>query len=126
MAKKEGFYRQTPAVPDKKIAGTNPIGAVVIIGGMKPPTVPQRHLGTTHAFGPQARQIRPKHVAHGYGHPEHAKKGHLRMSGNPGAHQIGVKGNPSHGKTMDQGSHQASWGAPPKIGGPRGPKDSGF
>ncbi len=90
MAQKKGFYANTPSVPGKKIAGVNPIG-IVILGGARPPTVPQRHEATSHAFGPQIRQVRPSHVSHGFGHPPAARKGHLRMSGHPMANQIGKK-----------------------------------
>jgi hypothetical protein len=90
MPKKKGFYADAPAVPDKKNAGINPIG-FVMLGSARPPTVPQRHEGSSHAFGPQLREVRPPHVAHGFGHPEKARKGHLRMSGSPGAHQLGKK-----------------------------------
>ncbi len=92
MPKRKSFYSQTPAVTEKHVAGTNPIEGPEL-GGVKPPITPHRHEGTTHAFGPQIHQVRPPSVkgAHGYGHLPHEKKGHLRMSGNPSAHQVGRK-----------------------------------
>ncbi len=92
MPRKKGFYSQTPAVSKKVMAGENPIAGPEL-GAMTPPTVPQRHEGATHAFGPQIHQVRPPSVkgAHGWGHLPHEKKGHLRMSGSSKAHQVGRK-----------------------------------
>lgn len=74
MAKKEGFYRQTPAVPEKKIAGTNPIG-MVIIGVRRPSTVPEGG-GKSRGFGPPSGEpVRPKHVR-GTAHYERPPPGH--------------------------------------------------
>lgn len=91
MPKKKGFYATEPAVPDKKIAGENPIGTVEL-GMLKSPTVPE-HEGVIHGLGPQTKQFHYPHVrgAHGYGHPPKARVGHLRYSSNPKAHRIGGK-----------------------------------
>lgn len=80
-----------PAVPGKKVAGTNPVGTIEL-GGQTPRQVPPGG-GASHGFGPQEHQFGTPHVkgAHGYGHPPHARKGHERLSGDPLAHRIGKK-----------------------------------
>ena len=82
MAKKP-FYSKTPAVPEKQIAGKNPIPGPAL-GEFAPPMAPM-HPGRTKALGPAKR-------AHGFGHPPHAKQGHYRMSGVPTAHRLGASG----------------------------------
>jgi hypothetical protein len=84
MAKKP-FYSKTPVVPEKQIAGKNPIPGPELGGQVTSPTVP-RHQGFTKAFGPHVK------TPHGYGHAPHAKQGHLRMSGVPTAHRLGASG----------------------------------
>lgn len=85
------FYSQTPVVSAKQIAGTNPIPGPAL-GGYASPTVPETP-GVMHGVGTLAKPF--KHgVAkgtHGYGHPPHAKKGHYRLSGVSGAHQLGKR-----------------------------------
>jgi hypothetical protein len=83
------FYSQTPVVPESEIAGKNPIQGPAI-GGYASPTVPEKP-GMAHGLGTLQKPFKPGHVkgAHGYGHPPHAHKGHLRLSGAPDAHQLG-------------------------------------
>lgn len=91
MKQRKGPYASTPAVPGKVIAGTNPVGSVEL-GGQIPRTVPAGG-GASHGFGPQEHQFSAPHVkgAHGYGHPPKARKGAIRLSGDPKAHRIGHK-----------------------------------
>jgi hypothetical protein len=84
MAKKP-FYSTAPAVPEKQIAGKNPIPGPEYGSRVTSPTVP-RHQGFTKAFGPHVK------TPHGFGHAPHAKQGHLRMSGVPTAHRLGASG----------------------------------
>lgn len=83
MPQKKSFYAQTPAVKAKKIAGVNPVGSVEHPGARHLKMVPgysaKKPPGRTTGLG----------VPHGYGHPPHAKQGHLRLSAHPGAHQVG-------------------------------------
>lgn len=91
MSKRKSPYASTPAVPEKVIAGKNPVGTVDL-GSMISPTVPKEE-GASHGFGPQVHQFGTPHIkgSHGFGHPLKAKHGHLRMSGNPLAHRLGKK-----------------------------------
>jgi hypothetical protein len=91
MKQKKSQYADVPAVPPKKVAGKNPVGAVGL-GVIVPRMVPETG-GISHGFGPQAHQFGTPHIpgSHGYGHPHHARKGHLRMSGSTKAHRIGAK-----------------------------------
>lgn len=91
MPKKKSPYASVPSVPDKVVAGKNPVGGVEL-GDTKPRIVPEGG-GASHGFGPQSHQFGTPHVrgAHGYGHPSKARKGSVRLSGNPLAHQIGKK-----------------------------------
>ena len=82
--KKKAFYSQTPVLTTKKkkpIADTNPVGSVEL--GSAQPMMAPHHPARTKAFGPAWKQ------PHGYGHTLKKRKGHLRISGHPGAHQIG-------------------------------------
>lgn len=94
VASKKPFYASEPAVPAKKLAGTNPVGKVESPGGFKPISVPL-HPGRTHALGPLLRQPHPK--SHGFGHKAHQIQGALRLSGVPKAHKVGV---PKTGKKL--------------------------
>ena len=87
------FYSETLAVPDKQIAGKNPIPGAPAVGAYKPQSVPETP-GKAHGTGTLPKAFGPGHVkgAHGFGHPPHAHKGHLRMSGTPGAHRLGASG----------------------------------
>lgn len=84
-------FANVPAVPNKKVAGANPIGTVAL-GGETPRIVPAGG-GISHGFGPQEHEFGTPHVrgSHGYGHPPKARKGSIRLSGDPGAHRIGKK-----------------------------------
>lgn len=85
MPSKSGFYSKTPKVPSKKMADTNPVGAVAsgsIMPGSLPLSVVPRHPGKTTGL------VQPAHT-HGFGHKLKAHKGHLRLSGNSNAHQVG-------------------------------------
>jgi len=79
------FYSQTPAVPEKQVAGTNPIQGPVIGTTPTSTAVPSRP-GITRALG-----YHPK-KSHGFGHAPKAKSGHYRLSGVPGAHRLGASG----------------------------------
>jgi hypothetical protein len=83
------FYSQTPVVPEKQIAGKNPIPGPAL-GGYASPTVPETP-GVMHGIGTLAKPFKHGVVrgSHGYGHPPHAKKGNYRLSGHPNAHQLG-------------------------------------
>jgi hypothetical protein len=85
------FYSQTPVVPEKQIAGKNPIPGPAL-GGYASPTVPETP-GVMHGVGTLSKPFKHGAVkgAHGYGHPPHAKKGHYRLSGVPNAHQVGKR-----------------------------------
>lgn len=89
---KKKFYSQTPAVPEKQIAGKNPIPGPQL-GSAVSPTVPQEP-GRAHGLGPAGKAFKPGHVkgAHGFGHPPHARHGHFRLSGHPQAHRLGASG----------------------------------
>jgi hypothetical protein len=89
VANKKPFYASEPAVPAKKLAGTNPVGKVETPGGFKPPTVPL-HPGRTHALGPVLRQPHTHPGPHGYGHKGKQLAGPLRLSGVMGAHRVGL------------------------------------
>lgn len=84
------FYSQTPVVPEKEIAGKNPIPGTAL-GAYASPTVPQEP-GKVHGLGMLPKPFKHGVVkgAHGYGHPPRAHKGHLRLSGNPQAHRLGA------------------------------------
>ncbi len=82
MPKKDNFYSQTPVVSAKKLAGTNPVGSVAI-GGGKSPTVPAKAGSMSQGLGSE-----PKHFFRHHLRP-HRQKGYLRVSGHPGAHQLG-------------------------------------
>ncbi len=88
---KKPAYPKGLAVPKKVVAGSNAVGGVEL-GGMNPRMVPEA-TGISHGFGPHEKQFGTPHIkgAHGYGHPLKARKGHLRMSGSPSAHQVGRK-----------------------------------
>ncbi len=90
MAKKP-LYSQTPVVPAKQIAGTNPIGTVAL-GGATPRTVPQAQP-TIHGFDTPAHTFRTPSVkgAHGFGHIAKLRQGNHRLSGVPTAHRVGKK-----------------------------------
>lgn len=75
-------YVQTPAVPKKRIAGTNPMGSVGV-GSYVAPTAPAKAPGRLRGTGPAA--------PHGYGHTFKQRLGHLRFSGRTGAVRIGKK-----------------------------------
>jgi hypothetical protein len=86
MAKRDKFYSQTPVAPAKKIAETNPFGGPGI-GAGKPATVPKTPGTMSTGLGSE-----PKHTFRHHLRP-HRQKGHLRLSGHPGAHMVGnVKG----------------------------------
>lgn len=91
MANKKSIYAKTLAVPGKKIAGTNPVGAQTAVGGLTPPMVPAKSA-VLHGLGPVTKPIREPQVkgSHGFGHVAKLKQGHLRMSGNPAAHRVGA------------------------------------
>jgi len=86
------FYSQTPVVPAKAIAGTNPIPGPEL-GSEASPLVPHKP-GHLLGLGGLSHPIPHKTVkgAHGYGHLGAAKSGHLRLSGHTGAHQLGKRG----------------------------------
>ena len=90
MAKKP-LYSDTPVVPKKKIAGTNPVGAVSI-GSPVPTSVPQKQPGL-HGLDVVPHTFRTPGIkgSHGYGHVAKLKQGHHRLSGVPGAHKLGSK-----------------------------------
>lgn len=75
---KQGLYATQPAVPAKKIAGTNPIPTLVIVGSETPRLIPWKQPRIAGYAGP-----------HGYGHLLKHRSGHLRLSGNKKAHRIG-------------------------------------
>jgi len=86
MPKKDNFYSQTPVVSAKKIAGINPFGGPGI-GAGTPATVPKTKGTMSQGLGNE-----PKHFFRHHLRPHH-QKGNLRLSGHPGAHQVGqVKG----------------------------------
>jgi len=87
MAKKKALYSQTPAVPAKKIAGTNPVG-LVLIGLHGPGMVPEKG-GMTRGLVPKNKFHQPK--PHGFNHSIRQRSGHLRLSGHEGAHRVGKK-----------------------------------
>lgn len=84
-------YSNVPSVPAKQVAGTPSVGSVAL-GTITPRIVPEGG-GTSHGFGPQIHQFGTPHVrgSHGYGHPPKARKGHVRLSGNPLAHHLGKR-----------------------------------
>lgn len=68
---KKSPYSQTPAVPAKKIAGTNPMGKVLVGSGM-PGMVP-RHTGpTSRGITPKNEFKQPK--SHGFSQKLKRKK----------------------------------------------------
>jgi hypothetical protein len=80
MSKRPGqLYASTPAVPKKKIAGSNPFQGP-IVGMDVTRLVPKREPRLTGLAG-----------THGYGHAPHMKMGALRLSGSKKAHRIGKK-----------------------------------
>ncbi len=83
MKEKKKFYSQTPAVPAKTIAGTNPFGGPDI-GAGTPATVPKTPGTMSQGLGHE-----PKHYFRHHLRPHRQKGPHLRMSGHPGAHMIG-------------------------------------
>ncbi len=89
MPKKAEFYSKTPVVPAKKLAGTNPMPGPQV-GVLGPPTVPERP-GAIHGLGTPTKHFGHPNVkgSHGWGHVASERKGHLRISGSPKAHQIG-------------------------------------
>lgn len=91
MPKRKGFYASELDVPAKKAAGANPIGTVAL-GAETPPIVPKKEA-VVHGLGPQVHQFHYPHTkgVHGYGHPQKAHVGHLRLSGSPKAHRVGGK-----------------------------------
>lgn len=91
ISKRSSPYSSTPVVPAKKIAGKNPVPGPAL-GGATPTIVPTK-IAFIHGFGPEARPFRHPsvHGAHGWGHVAKERHGHLRVSGNPRAHQLGRK-----------------------------------
>ena len=83
MSTKKGFYSQTPHVPAKKVAGTNPVGSVGHPGSRALKMVPG------HTAKRQPGRITGLGEPHGYGHAPHQHQGALRTSGHVGAHQVG-------------------------------------
>jgi len=90
MPKKAKFYSQTPAVPAKRLAGTNPMPGPTL-GSAVLPTTPT-HQGRIHGLGTPEHPFGHRQVkgVHGYGHLPRQRQGHLRLSGLPTGHQIGV------------------------------------
>lgn len=88
MAKRGGFA-QVPVAKPKAIAGTNPVGTVAL-GTATPTMVPDKQA-VIHGLDVPAHTIGHPSVkgAKRYGHV--AKLGHMRLSGNPGAHRLGSK-----------------------------------
>ena len=94
---KKGFYPQTLSVPGKKVAGSNPVGAQTVVGGMNPPTVPPKQA-VIHGLGPVTEE-RKQPTLKGETKYGHFKLGKLRMSGHPEAHRIG-SGSPFKGNKV--------------------------
>ena len=77
MAKPK-FYADEPHVPANKIASNPNIQNASL--GTEPPKMVPHNFPTVPLGG-----------SHGYGHPKSARVGHSRLSGHPGAHNIGKK-----------------------------------
>lgn len=90
MAKKP-LYSNTPVVPAKQIAGTNPVGTIALGAGMSPLT--PKKQPTIHGLNVPPHTFRSPSIkgAHGYGHVAKLKQGHYRLSGVPTAHKLGGK-----------------------------------
>lgn len=83
----KSIYSQTPVVPKKQIAASNPMGTVSLgFGGAR--LAPQGP-STVHGFDVPAHSFKTPSVkgAHGYGRVAKIKRG----SGVPKPHRIGVK-----------------------------------
>ena len=79
--KKKSPYADTPHAPANKIADKSLVQNASL-GNKDIPFVP---------VPPPANQPPIGGGSHGYGHAPSAKKGNLRISGNPNAHHIGKK-----------------------------------
>lgn len=83
---KKSPYSQTPSVPAKKMAGTNPMG-IILVGSGSPGMIPKQ-------MGPQPRGLTPKNEfsqphPHGFGQKLKHRKGNHRLSGSSKSHKLG-------------------------------------
>jgi hypothetical protein len=81
---KKKFYSQTPQASGKVLADKNPVPGPEL--GNLTPTIVPHHPAHSKAVGGYVKQ------SHGFGHAPHAKQGHYRLSGVPGAHRLGASG----------------------------------
>jgi hypothetical protein len=109
---KNGYYSTVPRAKPKAVADKNPVGSVTF--GAGPPKMVPEKPGTIRGLG-------EKPHPHHYGHGIHQRKGHLRVSLHPNAHQVGFR--PAHG-VIKTPPARAPHGAGPigKHGLPKLPK----
>ena len=86
-----GFYDTEPHAPANKIANKSPIQNASL--GTEPSKMVPKHAGRFDGIGGEPHQFAkpPAGGSQGFGHSGAQKIGHVRLSGNSGAHRIGGK-----------------------------------